>query len=277
MTKTEKIILDAVKEVHEILGGGHGENVYELALAHELRLRGIPYERQKNFDVLYKGYLVGQARTDIIVNPRSSGARGEEILLELKRGETVQDAHIRQARVYLASLNIPKGFVFAFGGEEMTDDAIERVRKPSLSRISYEVQKPRNGKKEKLHLSLLRKIANEVYEYFGPDFFKIGGDPYTNAIAVELTLMGISHYSHTGDLLYKHCPVLPITYPIVLEDRTPIIVTSYPTNDEDRLEEKIQEILETERYHLDQLGMERAFIIAFPTVEGKKPIVREIP
>lgn len=39
-------IMEAVFEVHNSLGPGFVEGIYEEALAHELEIRGIPFERQ---------------------------------------------------------------------------------------------------------------------------------------------------------------------------------------------------------------------------------------
>jgi GxxExxY protein len=50
---TEQIIAAAI-EVHRILGPGLLESIYEEALCHELDLRGIPHERQKEISVMYK-------------------------------------------------------------------------------------------------------------------------------------------------------------------------------------------------------------------------------
>jgi len=50
---TGKIVFAAM-EVHSTLGYGFLENVYEEALAAELGLRNVPFERQKPLDVFYK-------------------------------------------------------------------------------------------------------------------------------------------------------------------------------------------------------------------------------
>ncbi len=50
---TEQIIASAI-EVHRILGPGLLESIYEEALCHELDLRGVPFERQKEVDIIYK-------------------------------------------------------------------------------------------------------------------------------------------------------------------------------------------------------------------------------
>ena len=48
----------AAMEVHRILGPGFLEAVYQLALEHELTLRGIPFEPRKELPVTYKGQAV---------------------------------------------------------------------------------------------------------------------------------------------------------------------------------------------------------------------------
>ncbi|MEO0130631.1 MAG: GxxExxY protein, partial [candidate division WOR-3 bacterium] len=64
-----KEVKEAAGEVLRELGKGYEEKVYEEALAHELRIRKIPYERQRNFEIIYKGYKVGEGRVDLILNP----------------------------------------------------------------------------------------------------------------------------------------------------------------------------------------------------------------
>ena len=63
MTENEiaKIIVDAAIEVHRELGGpGLLEDVYEEALAEELRLRGLKFERQLPVRITYKGRILSK-------------------------------------------------------------------------------------------------------------------------------------------------------------------------------------------------------------------------
>jgi GxxExxY protein len=278
MGKTEEIIREVAKEVHSILGPGYQENVYELALAHELRLRKIKYERQKFFDVVYKGYYVGQARTDIIVNPKSAEVNDEEILLELKKGKAIEDSHIRQARVYLVSLNISKGLVLAFGGEEINDDTVKPVEKPDLKLMSYEVLDSIKGKEKPLDSGLLTRITNEVNSYFGSDFLNIGDGIkyYAKAIGVELTLRGIKYHSFTGNILYKNCVVAEHSFDIMLEDGTVICVQSYSHKKKETAEDVINKAIEEEQKFFKLLGIKKGFYIGIPADETEKPVVREI-
>ena len=64
-------IMQAVFEVHNTLGPGFKESVYEEALAYEFELQRIPFKRQTPFTVTYKGRTVGRHRADA----ESSGHR----------------------------------------------------------------------------------------------------------------------------------------------------------------------------------------------------------
>lgn len=96
-----KEVKKSAQAVLDVLGDGYNEVVYEEALAHELRLREIPYERQRNFEILYKGYKVGEVRADLIINPLWCGKGGKEIVFELKAVKKIGESHKRQAQVYI--------------------------------------------------------------------------------------------------------------------------------------------------------------------------------
>ncbi len=62
-------IMAAVYEVHNLLGAGFLEKVYENALLEGLRLRGINAVAQKELSVSFKGKQVGHYFADIVVLP----------------------------------------------------------------------------------------------------------------------------------------------------------------------------------------------------------------
>jgi GxxExxY protein len=62
------VVVGAAMEVHGTLGPGFLESVYEAALAHELTLCGIPFERQKRLPVHYKGQQVGDYVADLVID-----------------------------------------------------------------------------------------------------------------------------------------------------------------------------------------------------------------
>ena len=63
---TEKIISCAI-EVHSLLGPGLLENLYEEAMEHELKSRGIVYKREKELEIKYKGNPIGNYRLDYLI------------------------------------------------------------------------------------------------------------------------------------------------------------------------------------------------------------------
>jgi GxxExxY protein len=72
-------VIGAAIEVHRLLGPGFLESIYRRALCHELSLRGIPFEDEKELVVPYKDIRIPGQRLDILVAGR--------ILLELKTVE----------------------------------------------------------------------------------------------------------------------------------------------------------------------------------------------
>jgi len=72
---TEKIIGCAI-EVHSTLGPGLLESIYEEALAHEFKLRGVSFEKQKEIFLKYKGKEIGKHRIDYLIE--------KEVILEIK-------------------------------------------------------------------------------------------------------------------------------------------------------------------------------------------------
>ena len=73
MAKYDKWLQDVDDAAREVIGNlgdvKYDECVYEEALCHELRIRGIPYERQRTFELMYRGYTIGNGRVDFIINP----------------------------------------------------------------------------------------------------------------------------------------------------------------------------------------------------------------
>lgn len=100
-------VMKAVFEVHNTLGPGFVESVYEEALPYELELREIPFERQKAVTVRYEGRVVGTHRLDFIVDGR--------IVLELKAVWAVTDVFKQQTLSYLKATGLRLGILINFG------------------------------------------------------------------------------------------------------------------------------------------------------------------
>lgn len=94
-------------EVHKQLGVGLHEKVYQEALAIEFRLRDIPFEREKRFDVYYKDLkLNAQYIADFVCY--------DKIILELKAVSELTDVHKAQVRNYLTISNYQLGILCNF-------------------------------------------------------------------------------------------------------------------------------------------------------------------
>jgi len=77
-----KQIVDCAYEVHKELGPGLLEKIYEVCFCHELELRGIPYERQVDLPIHYKGLDFDEGlRMDVYVE--------KTIICELKAVDTI--------------------------------------------------------------------------------------------------------------------------------------------------------------------------------------------
>ena len=101
------IIIGAAIEVHKILGPGLLESAYEKCLCHELGLRKIQYENQKELPVEYKGVKLDCGyRLDILVANR--------VIVELKACETLQPIHEAQLLTYLKLTGIKVGLLINF-------------------------------------------------------------------------------------------------------------------------------------------------------------------
>jgi GxxExxY protein len=104
-------IMQAVFEVHNTLGPGFLETIYEEALAQELIIRLIPFERQKEVIVNYKGRAIGLHRLDLIID--------DKILLELKAVSTLMDVFKQQTLSYLKATGLKLGILINFGSSRV--------------------------------------------------------------------------------------------------------------------------------------------------------------
>jgi GxxExxY protein len=103
---TEQIISCAY-EVHNVLGSGFLEKVYENALLEELKARSIKAEAQRPISVNYKGTVAGEYFADLVVE--------DSIIIELKALEKLADIHEIQLKNYLKATNIELGLLINFG------------------------------------------------------------------------------------------------------------------------------------------------------------------
>ncbi len=103
---TEKIIGAAYK-VHNTLGSGFLEKVYQNSLVIEIRALGFDVEVEKPVKVYYHGEVVGNYVADIIVDGK--------VLLEIKAIKELSGIHEAQILNYLKATGIEVGLLINFG------------------------------------------------------------------------------------------------------------------------------------------------------------------
>jgi GxxExxY protein len=100
-------VINAAIEVHRTLGPGLLESIYEECLCHEFGLRKIPYERQKELPIEYKGIkLNANFRLDVLVN--------KQLILEIKSCDTLLPIHEAQLLTYLKLTGLKIGLLINF-------------------------------------------------------------------------------------------------------------------------------------------------------------------
>jgi GxxExxY protein len=104
---THKIIGCAM-QVHNTLGNGFQEVIYQRALAIEMRLAELSYQREMEMPIFYREEQIGTRRVDFFVE--------DCVMVELKAMEKIEDVHKAQAINYLEAYNIADGLLINFGG-----------------------------------------------------------------------------------------------------------------------------------------------------------------
>ena len=104
-------VVGACQEVHKEMGPFLNEYMYQDALAIELGLREMPYEKEFQFPADYKGYAITHKHfADFKVQ---SGAA--EVLIECKAVDRLADAHRQQLWNYMRLSTVHVGIVYNFG------------------------------------------------------------------------------------------------------------------------------------------------------------------
>ena len=107
-------IVDAAYQIHQQLGPGLLETVYEVILAHELRKRGLRVRRPVPVPVEYDGLKFDEGfRLDLLVE--------EAVIVEIKSVEKNHPVHPKQLRTHLVLAKLQLGLVLNFGLERMKD------------------------------------------------------------------------------------------------------------------------------------------------------------
>jgi GxxExxY protein len=104
-------VIGAAMEVHKFLGNGFPEVIYQRGLEKEMRLQGLPFQREFTMPIFYKGEKIGTRRVDFLVY--------NAISVELKAIIKLEDVHLAQAINYLEAYNLEIGLLLNFGAKSL--------------------------------------------------------------------------------------------------------------------------------------------------------------
>lgn len=120
--------VNAAFAVHSNLGPGLLEGVYEVCLAHELKKRGIPFERQLSLPVVYDGvHIDAGLRLDLIV--------ADKLIVEIKAVENLMPVHKAQVLTYLKLSGRTLGLLINFNTPLIKDGIKRIILSPSLASL----------------------------------------------------------------------------------------------------------------------------------------------
>ena len=115
-----KEVVDAAVKIHQALGPGLLESVYETVLAKELEGRGLSVVRQVAVPITYEHMKFDEGfRADIIVE--------NKVILELKSVEQLNKVHLKQLFTYLKLKELKLGYLLNFRASLMKDGITRMV------------------------------------------------------------------------------------------------------------------------------------------------------
>ncbi len=115
-------IIGAALEVHRVLGCGFLEPVYQEAMAKELTLRGVPFKREVELSVVYKGEtLNAKYRADFVCT--------DDIIVELKALDKISGKEQAQVINYLKATNTARALLINFGSPKLQYERVVYTRR----------------------------------------------------------------------------------------------------------------------------------------------------
>jgi GxxExxY protein len=113
------VVVDCAVQLHQALGPGLFETVYEVVLTRRLENRGLRVQRQVVVPITFEGESFDEGfRADLIVEGK--------VIVELKSVEKVNPAHKKQLLTYLKLTGMKPVYLLSFG-EELMKDEVTRI------------------------------------------------------------------------------------------------------------------------------------------------------
>jgi GxxExxY protein len=104
-------VIGAAMKVHNTLGNGFQEVIYQRCLAIELEREGLSFVREQEHTIFYDGIDVGTRRADFVVE--------NKVIVELKALVNLEDVHLAQAKNYVVAYCFDIGLLINFGATSL--------------------------------------------------------------------------------------------------------------------------------------------------------------
>ena len=104
-------VIGCAMKVHNTLGNGFQEKIYQRCLAIELERVNLDFALEIEQEIFYEGIYVGKRRADFIIE--------NKLVLEIKAQINLEDAHLAQAKNYVTAYNFDKGLLINFGAQSL--------------------------------------------------------------------------------------------------------------------------------------------------------------
>ena len=104
-------IIGCAMKVHNTLGNGFQEAIYQRCLQIEFERANLTFGREVEQAIHYEDTVVGTRRADFIVD--------EKVVVELKAVVSLEDVHLAQAKNYVVAYNLPQGLLINFGSTSL--------------------------------------------------------------------------------------------------------------------------------------------------------------
>jgi GxxExxY protein len=135
-----KRIIGCAMRVHNAIGCGFQEIIYQNSLEIEFGKEGLNYLREYEMPISYDGHVVGARRVDFLIEQR--------IAVELKAMVTLEDIHLAQAKNYLEAYKLRVGLLINFGAQSLQFKRLINSKAPmtvaQIPPLHHPLNRPRN-------------------------------------------------------------------------------------------------------------------------------------
>ncbi len=104
-------IIGCAMKVHNTMGPGFQEVIYQRCLALEFENARLLFNREQEHSIFYEGVNVGTRRADFVV--------ADKVVVEIKAVVRLEDVHLAQAKNYTVAYDFPLGLLINFGSKSL--------------------------------------------------------------------------------------------------------------------------------------------------------------